>query len=156
MHGTPVSFAEWRRINAIGALMLFITAALAVVLIKTWAHRRAQPLLLAMCWIITVGCVSHALIDIIERIASLAGAITIPLPFWRTIDRRSADLEDLLFNEPWFFVEGVLWAAVAWAGALHASRRRRWWVGGALVATSVATTVGVLTAFGVIDRVIVG
>lgn len=156
MHGVPVSFAQWRRINAIGGGLLFLTAALALALANAWASRRARPWLLALCWIITVGCVSHALIDIGQRIASLAGALTIPYPFWRTIDRRTADLQDLLFNEPWFFVEGVLWAWVAWAGALGDSPRRRWWVGSVIVAIVGATTVGLLTAFGVVRRVIVG
>ena len=156
MHGTPVSYEQWRRINTLGALILFSTAALALLLTDAWAHRRARPFLLALCWIITVACVSHALIDVIERIASLSGAITISYPFWQTIDRRTADLQDLFFNEPWFFVEGLLWAAIAWVGALRESARRAWWIGSAVAATIAATAVGVLTVFGVIERVIVG
>jgi hypothetical protein len=156
MYGTPVSDEQWRRINAIAGVILFVTAAMALILMNAWAHRRARPFLLALCWIITVACVSHALINIIERIASLSGAITISYPFWRTIDRRTADLQDLFFNEPWFLIEGLLWAAIAWAGALRESRRRKWWIGSAVAATIAATTVGVLTVFGVIDRVIVG
>jgi hypothetical protein len=156
MHGTPVSFAQWRRINAIGAAMLFLTAMLALVLVNAWSNHRARPFLLALCWIITVACVSHALIDIVQRSASLSGALTIPYPFWRTIDRRTADLQDLFFNEPWFFIEGLLWAAIAWTGALRESPRRLWWIGGAIVATIISTTVGVLSAFGVIGRMIVG
>ena len=156
MLGTPVSLAQWRRINAIGAAMLFITAVLALVLVNAWANRRARPVLLALCWIIAVGCVSHALIDIGQRIASLSGVLTIPYPFWQSIDRRTADLQDLFFNEPWFFIEGLLWAAIAWVGALRESHRRLWWVGSAAVATIVSTTVGLLSAFGVIGRVIVG
>jgi len=156
MHGNPVSFSEWRRINAIGAALLFATAVLALILVKAWANRRARPWLLALCWIITVACVSHALIDVGQRIASLAGALTIPYPFWRTIDRRTADLQDLFFNEPWFFLEGLLWARVAWTGALRDSPRRMWWVGSAIVAIVASTTVGLLTAFGIIGRLVVG
>ena len=156
MHGTPVSLPEWRRINAIGAALLLATAALAFVFPKAWTHRRWRPLLLAFCWIAGVGCVSHALIDIVQRIASLNDALTISLPFWRTIDRRAADLQDLLFNEPWFLIEGLLWSAVAWAGALRHSPRRRWWIASAVAATIMATVVGLLTAFGAIARVIIG
>ena len=156
MFGTPVSLAQWRRINAIAGGMLFITAALALIVGNAWAYRHARPFLLALCWIITVGCVSHALINIVQRIASLSGALTISYPFWHTIDRRTADLQDLVFNEPWFLIEGMLWAAIAWAGALRESPRRLWWVGSAVAATIVSTTLGLLSAFGVIDRVIVG
>jgi hypothetical protein len=136
--------------------MLFITAVLAIVLAKAWANRRARPYLLVLCWIITVACVSHALIDIVQRIASLTGALTISYPFWRTIDRRTVDLQVLFFNEPWFFIEGLLWAAIAWTGALRESPRRLWWVGSAVAATIISTTAGLLSAFGVIGRMIVG
>jgi hypothetical protein len=39
----------------------------------------------------------HALIDSIERVLSLAGLLRIEYPstIWATIDRRSADLQDL-------------------------------------------------------------
>ena len=156
MHGTPVSLAQWRRINAIGAAILFIIAVLAIILVNAWAYRRARPFLLVLCWIITVACVSHALIDIVQRIASLSGALTISYPFWQTIDRKTADLQDLFFNEPWFLIEGLLWAAIAWAGTLRESPRRWWWVNTAAAATVASVTVGVLTAFGVIGRMIVG
>jgi hypothetical protein len=156
MFGTPTSIVEWRRINAIAAVLLFITAALAILQLKAWEHRRARALVLAFCWIVAVGCVSHALINIVQRIASLNGALGISYPFWRLIDRRTADLQDLLFNEPWFFVEGLLWAAIAWWGALRSSSRRRWWLGSAIVATVATTVVGLLSAFGVIGRLVVG
>lgn len=154
--GTPHSMAEWRRINAIAAVILFATSALAIVLVKAWAHRRARPFLLALCWVIAVACVSHALINIGQRIASLSGALVISYPFWQTIDRRAADLQDLFFNEPWFLIEGLLWAAIAWVGGLRESRRRLWWVGSAVAATGVATMLGLLSAFGVIGRMIIG
>lgn len=155
MPGTPDSIAQWRRINAIGGVILFVAAALAIVLGTVWP-RRLRLLGLAICWIAAVGCVSHALIDIGQRIASLTGALTISYPFWRTIDRRTADLQDLFFNEPWFLVEGLLWAAIAWNGALRESERRRWWIGSAVAATIASTAVGLLSAFGVIGKLIIG
>jgi hypothetical protein len=156
MHGTPVSFEQWRRINGIGAVLMFIAALLPIALVGAWRSRRARPILLALCWVVAVGCVSHALIDMVQRVASLAGTITIPYPFWQTIDRREADLQILFFNEPWFLIEGLLWAAIAWAGALRVSPRRWWWIGSALAATAALTTIGLLSAFGVIGRWIVG
>jgi hypothetical protein len=156
MFGTPVSDHQWRRINAIAAAILFAIAALAIAFVNAWDSRRARPFLLATCWIITVACVSHALIDAGQRIASLSGALTIDYPFWHTIDRRAADLQDLFFNEPWFLIEGLLWAAIAWQGALRASPRRRWWIGSAAFVTAVSTVAGLLSAFGVIGKLIVG
>ena len=90
------------------------------------------------------------------RVASLAGALSIDYPFWATIDRRHADLQALFFNEPWFLIEGVLWAAMAWVGALRGSRRRWWWIGSVATTIAVLTTVGLLSSFGVIGKWIVG
>ena len=82
--------------------------------------------------------------------------LTIEYPFWLSIDRRMADLQALFFNEPWFLVQGLLWARMAWVGALRDSPRRMWWVGSALCATVALTVMGLLSAFGVIGRWVVG
>lgn len=156
MLGTPVSLEQWTRINAVAGVLLFVAAALPIVMAGQWSRRGARPFLLALCWIIAVGCTSHALIGGVQRVLSLSGVITIDYPFWLTIDRRQADLQALFFNEPWFLVEGLLWGALAWEGALRASPGRRVWIGSAVAATIVATTIGVLSAVGVIGKVIVG
>lgn len=156
MHGTPVSMAQWRYVNAAGGTVILILAALPLVLLRAWGSERARPVLLAFCWLIAVGGASHALIDMADRVASLTGALTISYQFWRTIDRRQVDLQVLFFNEPWFLIEGLLWAMIAWGGALRGAPRRWWWVGSALASTAVLTVVGILSAFGVIGRVVVG
>lgn len=156
MLGTPRSHADWIRINAIAGVLLFAAALLPFVLLRAWRNRRAHPFLMAICLVIAVGCASHALIGIPQRIASLAGVLAIDYPFWQNIDRRAADLQALFFNEPWFLLEGVLWGAIAWAGALRDSPRRRWWMGSAVGATVVLMVVGLLSAFGVIGRWVVG
>ena len=156
MLGTPRSHAEWIRISAIAGVLLFVSALLPLLILRAWSNRRAQPLLLTIAWIIAVGCSTHALIGIPQRIASLAGVLTIDYPFWQSIERREADLQALFFNEPWFLIEGVLWVAIAWAGALRDSPRRRWWMGSAIGAMLVLTVVGLLSAFGVIGRWVVG
>ena len=156
MLGTPVSIEQFRRINAIAGVLLFVAAALPLVLRNAWRRSSAHAVLLALCWFIAVACVSHALIGIIQRIASLTGQLTIPYPFWKTIDRRQADLQALFFNEPWFLIEGLLWAAIGWAGALSNSPRRGWWVASALAAIAGLTILGLLSAFGVIGKWIAG
>jgi hypothetical protein len=154
--GTPVSHAQWIRINAIAAGMLLAAAVAPIAFLGAWSTPRAHPFLLAIAWLVSVACVSHATIAMTTRVLSLTGILTIDYPFWQTIDTRKADLQDLFFNEPWFLVEGLLWAGMAWFGALRASDRRAWWIGSALGATTLMTVLGLLTSFGVIEAVIVG
>ena len=154
--GTPVSHEQWIRINAIAAVLLFAAALLPLLALRAWRNRRAQPVLLAIAWIIAVGCVTHALIGIPQRIASLAGVLTIEYPFWSSIDRRMADQQALFFNEPWFLMEGLLWGAIAWAAALRDSPGKAWWIGSAVGAAVILTVIGLLSAFGVIGRWVVG
>src|SRR5690606_9640844 len=130
--GTPVSQAQWRLINAVGGAVIAGLAVLPLALLRSWRRPRRRSALLVPCWIVAVGCVVHALTGIVQRIVSLAGIRTVTFPpFWRTIDRRVSDLQALFFNEPWFLVTGLLWAAIAWGGALATSPRRRAWIGSA-------------------------
>jgi hypothetical protein len=156
MFGTPVSESQWRFINGVGAGILLVAAAAPILLLKLLGRPRFRQMLLALCWLVTVGCVMHALIDIIQRVLSLAGILTLHLPFWQSLDRRQADLQDLLFNEPWFLIEGLLWAAIAWTGGLRWSPRRRWWIVSAVAAIAVLTVFGLLSAFGITGTLIVG
>src|SRR5215213_9368520 len=135
MLGTPISKQQFRLINAIAGALLLVWSVLPLMLLSAWRSRHARPVLLALCWVVAVGCVSHALIGVVQRVSSLTGALTIAYPFLLSIDRRQADLQALFFNEPWFLVEGLLWAAMAWGGALRVSPRRLWWLGSALAAT---------------------
>jgi hypothetical protein len=156
MFGVPVSESQWRQINAVGAVILLVGAAAPLILLRLWRQPRVRPVLLALCWIVTVGCVMHALVDATQRLLSLSGMLTMNFPFWATIDRRQSDLQDLLLNEPWFLIEGLLWGAIAWTGGLSRSSRRNVWIISALVAIVALTIVGLLSAFGVIGKLIVG
>jgi hypothetical protein len=156
MFGTPVSEHDWRMVNAKGAVILALVAILPVAVLRLWQSSRARPWLLTLCWIVSVGGVMHALIGMTQRIASLSGLYVMPLPFWRTIDRRASDLQALLFNEPWFLLEGLLWVGIAWGGALSSSPARWWWIGSAVAAVVILTAVGLLSAFGVIGQIIIG
>jgi hypothetical protein len=129
-------------------------AALPVATIRLWQHGPARSVLLALCWIVAVGCVMHALVDSAARLMSVAGVLHIDFPYWASIDRRASDLQDLFFNEPWFLVEGLLWGALGWFG-LAPSRTRRRWLASGLVMVTVLTVIGVLSAIGVIGKFIV-
>jgi hypothetical protein len=128
-----------------------------VALLPLWPRRTARPVLLGLCWMVAVGCVMHALIDEAQRVLSLAGLLRIDYPatVWASVDRRAADVQDMIFNEPWFLLEGLAWGAMGWLG-LGRGRRRRWWVASAVAAVVALTAVGLLSATGVIGKVVIG
>jgi hypothetical protein len=135
MFGTPVSMSQWRLINGVGAVIILIGAVPPVAAIPLWQCRQARLVVLALCWVVAVGCVMHALVNGTARILSLAGILHMDFPFFASIDRRESDLQDLLLNEPWFLMEGLLWGALGWFG-LESARSRRLWVASGLVATA--------------------
>lgn len=157
MFGVPGSETTWRLINGVGAVMLLGASVLPLVALKLWRRRGWRSLLLAVAWVIAVGCVMHGLIDDVTRVLSLLGVVEVPYPpgFWEHLDTRAADLQDLVFNETWFIVEGLLWAAIALV-VIGPSPARRWWAGSAVVATLALTAIGLLTVFGVLGRFVVG
>jgi hypothetical protein len=118
---------------------------------------RPRRALLAACWLAAVGFCMHAVVDAVRRILSLSGVhpVSYPPGLWVTIDRRTADLQDLLFNEPWFFVEGCLWALVGIL-VLRTGATRRPWLLSAVAGCLLATTIGLLTGLGAIGAVRLG
>jgi hypothetical protein len=155
MFGTPVSMNDWYAINGVAAAMLFGAAILPVATLRLWPRQPWRSVLLGIAWIAAVGCVMHALIGIVTRVLSLAGILVIDYPFFSSIDRTAADLQALIFNEPWFLVEGLLWGAIGWTALRSEVARRRWLLttGGAI---AVLTAIGVLSSLGVIGRFVVG
>ena len=142
LFGRPVSESRFRAVNAAGAGIILVAAVLPWLVMLSHRFRRITP---ALGWIVAVGCCMHALVDATLRVLSLTGVHPMQLPssFWASYDRRSADLQDLFLNEPWFFIQGLLWAAVA----LHVVRRsrRRMWLVSAGAATAALTALGILS-----------
>ena len=157
MFGVPESDAAWRAINLVAAALLTGAAVLPIVALRLWHAAVPRRVLLAVAWIIAVGCVMHGVIDEITRALSLVGALDILYPpgFWASLDRRAADIQDIVFNEPWFIVEGLLWAAIAW-NVLGPSTARRRWVATAVAAALLLVVIGLLSAFEIIGRLVVG
>ncbi len=150
MFGRPASAADFRRINLLGGALILLAAVLPPIAVRLWRYRLVRTLVPVLAWIATVGCCAHALVDVTSDLLSLTGvhAIHYPAGLWLSIDRREAALQDLFFNEPWFFIEGVLWGLLAWVTTPSSSRRR--WLVVAVAAGALATAVGVLSALGVI------
>ena len=153
--GTPAPAAHWRLVNLVGASIIGVGAVLPLAVLPLWTRRRARPLLLALCWLVAVFCCMHAVVMMSERVLSLAGLLHLDYPDWASIDRRTADLQDLFGNEPWFFLEGLAYAALAWAASSPGRRRRRWTAGG-IAAVAALTAIGLLSATGVIGKAIIG
>jgi hypothetical protein len=145
--GRPVSESRLQAINAVGAAIILIAAALPWLVLRSDRFRRITPVL---GWIVTVGCCMHALVDATLRGLSFTGVHPTRLPssVWASYDRRSADLQDLFLNEPWFLVQGLLWAALTWSVVRRA--RRRTWLVSAILATVALTVVGVLSGLDVL------
>ena len=125
MIGTPVSASQFRALNAVGALVILAAAVMPWLVIRwEWARRTAP----ALGWVAAVGCCMHAVVDWTLRVLSLTGVHLTQLPadVWLSYDRRVADLQDVFLNEPWFFVEGLLWAALT-LSLVRRSRRRPGW-----------------------------
>lgn len=156
MIGVPRSESEFRLLNLAAVGVLLVAAVLPTAALPLWRRPRPRRILLAVCWLVAVGCVMHALVDDVQRVVSLAGGreISYPASQWVSVDRRAADVGDLAFNEVFFLGEGLLWAVLAWIGLDSAAGRRRW-VATAAVAVAVLTAIGLLSAFDVIGRVIV-
>jgi hypothetical protein len=145
--GRPVSDSRLQAINAAGAAIILVAALLPWPVLLSGRFRRITPVL---GWLVAVGCCMHALVDSTLRVLSLTGVHPTRLPssVWASYDRRAADLQDLFLNEPWFLVQGLLWAALT-LSVVRRPRRRAWLVS-AVVATAALTVVGVLSGLDVL------
>jgi hypothetical protein len=155
MIGTPADESRWRAINLGAAAVLLVVALLPLAALPLWKRPPWRRALLAVAWLLAVGGVMHALIMDVQRVASLAGVheLRYPASEWASHDPHAADLQDLFFNE--FLVEGLLWGVLAWV-VLGRSDARRRYLASAAAAVAALTCVGLLSAFGVIGRAIVG
>ena len=103
-----------RRDNVVGGAIILLAALLPSIAVIAWRQRPVRRLVpLSAGWRrLAPAPRLHA--DDPARAQSDRGASG-PLPPRAVAphDRRQADLQDLLINEPWFFVEGCLWALFA-------------------------------------------
>lgn len=118
MFGRPASAAEFRRINRIGGAIILLAALLPPLAVRAWRHRIVRASIPVVGWIAAVGCCVHALTDVTQDALGLTGLRPIhhPSGLWSSIDHRAAAVQDAVFNEPWFFIEGCLWGVFALSG----------------------------------------
>jgi hypothetical protein len=149
MVGVPASWSQFRAINLAAVVILIVAAAIPFAATRAEPDRWPRRVLPAVSLLAAVGCCMHAVIDIVLCSLSLAGVhpTTYPTGVWTSIDRHRANLQDLLGNEPWFLIEGLLWAALGVCSVRAGSRRA--WCGSAIVAGALAIAVGVLSGLDV-------
>jgi hypothetical protein len=148
MIGRPAPTLHFRRDNLIGGAIILLAALLPSIAARAWRHRLVRRLVPIVGWIAAVGCCMHALTLVTLRVLSLTGVHPTHLPpgLWLSLDRQKADLQDLFFNEPWFFIEGCLWGLFALTALQPSSRRL--WRRSAVVACLLAAVFGVLSGLG--------
>ena len=153
--GELSSATTFRFINLVAAIVMLLLALLPLVMYWVRNSAKWKLLVLVACWLVAVACCSHALIDIAQRILSLTGHLQIQYPssIWTSVNYREADLQDLFGNEPWFLIEGLLFAAIGWWNI--AKSKHRTWAFTLVGAVGVATIVGLLVAVGVIGRTVI-
>lgn len=150
MVGRPAPGVNFRHNNLVGGVIILLAASLSLVALASWRRPAVRRLVMLVGWTAAVGCCMHALTLEVLRILSLTGVRPMHYPpgVWLSIDRHRADLQDALFNEPWFFIEGCLWALFALT-AVPARSRQVWWRS-AVIAIFVAVAVGVLSGLGAV------
>jgi len=89
-------------------------------------------------------------VRLLSDLFSITGVHPTQLPsdVWLSFDRQAADLQDLLLNEPWFLIEGLLWAGLG--VAFTSAPRRRAWTLSVVSGVLLLSAVGVLSGLGVI------
>jgi hypothetical protein len=149
------SEGEFQLINLVGAVIIGAAAVVPVAALPLWSRRWPRRMLLALCWVVVVGCCMHALVSMTARVLSLAGMVQLDYPpLWATVNYRAADLQDLFFNEPWFLVEGLAFGALGWI-ILGPGQPRRWWTATAAAVIAALLLLGILTVVGIIGKIIV-
>jgi hypothetical protein len=133
---------EWQTINAVASAILLVPVGIGIALVRAPSHRLARALLLTACLGGASIAVSHGVYGIVYRVLNIAGVVEIDGEGFDA-DRHPWVLWDLLVFEPWFVIEGVLFAAAGWAATSSSESRRRW-VFGCLAGIALAMASGVL------------
>lgn len=134
---TASALEDWRAINLAASGVLVLPAVIAVALIRGRPGRTRSSVLV----VTVVGAAiaaSHGIYGITYRALMIAGVIDVDgEPF--DLSRHGWVIWDLVVFEPWFLIEGVLFAGAGGA-AVAAESRRRWTVVCAIAVTAATLT----------------
>lgn len=139
---SATAHAQWEAINWAASVVLVLPVLIGVGLIRFRGQRVVRPVLLAATFAGASIAASHGLYGIVYRILNLVGVVDIDGEAF-AMSEHPWVLWDLLVFEPWFLVEGLLFAAVGWAAATTSQARRRWTIACAS-GIALATVTGLL------------
>ncbi len=129
---------DWEAINAVASVILLIPVAIGLLLPRTSSHR-PRALLLAACLAGASIAMSHGVFGIVYRVLNLIGAVDIDgEPFTPT--QHAWVIWDLYIFEPWFLIEGMLFAAAGRAAMAGAHAQDRW-----LLACALGVSLGLIS-----------
>ncbi len=132
----------WQAINALASVILLLPVAIGLALPRARSHRLARALLLTACLGGASIAMSHGVYGIVYRVLNIVGVVDIDGQRFTTAQHPWV-LWDLFVFEPWFLIEGGLFAGAGWASMSGAESGRRWLLG-CLVGISLAMASGVL------------
>lgn len=134
--------ATWQEINAMASVVLMVPVGVAVGLTLSGQRPRVRRTLPAGCLIGASIAASHGAFGIVYRILNVASVVD--------IDGRAFEpstdgwvVWDLVLFEPWFLIEGILFAGTGWA-ALTTDRDQRRWLTACAFGATAATIIGLL------------
>lgn len=133
---------DWQAINAVASVILLVPVAIGLLLPRSSSHRRTRTLLLAACLAGASIAASHGIYGVVYRFLNLTGAVDIDGQQFTPAEHTWV-IWDLYFFEPWFLIEGVLFASAGWA-AIASARAQRRWLFACSVGTSLALASGVV------------
>ena len=132
---------SWEAINAAASVILLLPVGIGLALPHA-SRRGKRAVLLVACLGGAAIAGSHGLYGIVYRVLNILGVVEIDGHGFDAGDHPWV-LWDLFVFEPWFLVEGALFAAAGWTSMRDAEARRRWLLG-CLAGASLATASGVL------------
>jgi hypothetical protein len=131
---------QWRAINWAASPVLVLAGLIGAGLIWSWGRSRRWGLALLLAAL--AGCsiaASHGVYGIVSRVLQVAGVTGVDGQAFDAA-RHPWVLWDLLVFEPWFLIEGVLFAVAGWCYLVSPVDRRRW-----VAACAVGVAVGLLS-----------
>ncbi|HEX7066303.1 MAG TPA: DUF3995 domain-containing protein, partial [Bacillales bacterium] len=119
--------SQWELINWFASAILTPAGLLGIALIYYWNTKPLKWLLLTIAWAGSSVAASHGIYGIIDRFLQITGVIELKSGSFN-MNQHAYVFWDLLFFEPWFFIEGILLAGLGWC-SLNKSSHRRIWLG---------------------------
>ena len=139
---SALEISLFRVANLVTAVLLTAVGFLGPMFIHLRKRRFLSWLLLAIAW---VGCslsTSHGIYGLIHRILQIEGVVELESgPF--NPSEHAYVLWDLIVFEPWFTIEGILFAIIGWC-YLEQARHRQIWVLLCIVGIIVGLITGLL------------